>query len=55
MGANTKEADRILAEAQAFMLGKKEATWQDYNLFKSKLQDAGCFGYEAKLADIFNK
>lgn len=48
------QADKILEDAKRFMSNKKSASWQDYNRFKQRLIEAGCYGYERELADILN-
>ena len=47
-----KSAEYILNEAKRFMKNRRRATWHDYNRFKLKLINAGCYGYEKDLADI---
>ena len=46
------EGKRIIQEARVFMRGKIRASWSDYNSFKQRLINAGCYGYERLLADI---
>lgn len=48
------EGARIIQEARRFMKGRVSASWADYNRFKQKLINAGCYGYERLLADILN-
>lgn len=45
-------ASCILEEARRFMKNRTSASWSDYNYFKQRLIDAGCYGYEKVLADI---
>lgn len=54
----TSIAQQILAEASAAAKKLRDrnvrATYADYERYKSELYAYGCYGYEAKLADIFN-
>ena len=47
-----RSAEVILSAARKFMRNRRRATWKDYNRFKLRLINAGCYGYEQQLADI---
>lgn len=53
-----EEALEILEEAKAFysytVTTGGRCNYYDYEQFKSRLLDAGCYGYERQLADILH-
>lgn len=49
-----ESGEKIIQEARIFMQSKRRATWSDYNAFKQRLINAGCYGQERLLANILN-